>query len=159
MPQFAKVLKEEIARLARREVRKKFSPLRSRVIDLNREISGLKKDLEKKDKKLARLEKLVAEAQPAPVPASREEVKKARVSPWLIKTQRKRLELNQSNFARLIGVSVSAVRSWEQGRSQPRGPNLASFVAVRKLSKKEAYSRLEIEPKRKKRKVGRKKKK
>ena len=158
MSKFTKLLKEEISRLARKEVRKKFSPLRSRVIDLNREVSGLKKELDKRDKKISRLEKLVAEAQPAPVPASKEEVKKARISPRLIKIQRKRLDLNQSDFARLIGVSVSAVRSWEQGRSAPRGENLASFVAVRKLSKREAYDRLGLKLKRKKRKSGPKKK-
>jgi len=60
-------------------------------------------------------------------------------------------------------VSVAAVRSWEQGRSQPRGSNLAAFVSVRRLKLTAARERLGITPVRKKRgrpkKRGRRKKK
>lgn len=35
---------------------------------------------------------------------------------------RARLNLSQSAFASLMGVSLRTVQDWEQGRRQPRGP-------------------------------------
>ncbi len=35
---------------------------------------------------------------------------------------RTRLSLSQSEFATLIGVSVSTLQNWEQGRRRPEGP-------------------------------------
>ena len=34
---------------------------------------------------------------------------------------RARLKLSQSQFAKLLGVSVDTLQNWEQGRRQPRG--------------------------------------
>src|ERR1700682_6201753 len=38
------------------------------------------------------------------------------------KAIRRRLAKSQSEFARMIGVSVSTLQNWEQGRRQPAGP-------------------------------------
>jgi len=35
---------------------------------------------------------------------------------------RERLGLSQSKFARLLGISVSTLQNWEQGRRKPKGP-------------------------------------
>jgi putative transcriptional regulator len=39
-----------------------------------------------------------------------------------VKAIRQRLRKSQSEFARMIGVSVSTLQNWEQGRRQPVGP-------------------------------------
>ena len=39
-----------------------------------------------------------------------------------IKAIRKGLGKSQSEFALMIGVSVSTLQNWEQGRRQPEGP-------------------------------------
>jgi len=39
-----------------------------------------------------------------------------------IKRIRERLDVSQSEFALMIGVSVSTLQNWEQGRRQPDGP-------------------------------------
>lgn len=39
-----------------------------------------------------------------------------------IKAIRERLGLSQSRFALLIGISVSTLQNWEQGRRVPDGP-------------------------------------
>ena len=39
-----------------------------------------------------------------------------------VKAIRQRLRKSQSEFARMIGVSVSTLQNWEQGRRQPAGP-------------------------------------
>ncbi len=43
------------------------------------------------------------------------------VAPANVKEIRRRLGLSQEGFARLLGVSVSTVRNWEQNRRRPRG--------------------------------------
>jgi len=39
-----------------------------------------------------------------------------------VRAIRRRLGKSQSEFARMIGVSVATLRGWEQGRRQPEGP-------------------------------------
>lgn len=39
-----------------------------------------------------------------------------------VRAIRKRLDKSQSEFAMMIGVSVSTLQNWEQGRRQPHGP-------------------------------------
>jgi len=45
----------------------------------------------------------------------------------LIRVSRKMFNLNQEQFAALIGFSASSVHSWEAGR---RGPRLDAFRAI-----------------------------
>lgn len=39
-----------------------------------------------------------------------------------VKAVRARLGKSQAEFARMIGVSVSTLQNWEQGRRRPEGP-------------------------------------
>lgn len=149
MSSMANVLKEEITRLSRKEVKKSAVPLGKKLAKLSRVISRQKRTVVELERRINRMGKLLEATRPAPSAAPEAEVKKARISPRLVKTQRKRLKLNQADFARLLGVSVAAVRSWEQGRSTPRGSNLAVFVSVRRLKRGEACARLGLQPKRK----------
>ena len=43
-------------------------------------------------------------------------------APVDVKAVRLRLGKSQSEFARMIGVSVSTLQNWEQGRRRPEGP-------------------------------------
>ncbi len=43
-------------------------------------------------------------------------------SPADIKSIRHRMKKSQSEFAVMIGVSVSTLQNWEQGRRRPEGP-------------------------------------
>ena len=55
----------------------------------------------------------------------RGEMKASRVTefpPINVKAIRQRLKKSQSEFARMIGVSVSTLQNWEQGRRKPEGP-------------------------------------
>ena len=49
-----------------------------------------------------------------------------------VKAIRTRLKKSQAEFALMIGVSVSTLQNWEQGRRQPEGPARALLrVAAR----------------------------
>lgn len=51
-----------------------------------------------------------------------EPARKFEVSPEDVKAIRAKLNKSQSEFALMIGVSVSTLQNWEQGRRQPEGP-------------------------------------
>jgi len=77
------------------------------------------------------------QAQRAKLAVAPEEVKAARVSPLLIKKLRARLDITQGELATLVGVSTSAVGSWEYGNAKPESHNREALVALRKLGKRE----------------------
>ncbi|MGA1843365.1 MAG: NadS family protein [bacterium] len=43
-------------------------------------------------------------------------------TPLDIKEVRRKLNKSQSEFALMIGVSISTLQNWEQGRRRPEGP-------------------------------------
>lgn len=59
-------------------------------------------------------------------PASR----RFKFRPVDIRAIRERLALSQSEFALMIGVSVSTLQNWEQGRRTPEGPARALLKVV-----------------------------
>jgi putative transcriptional regulator len=44
------------------------------------------------------------------------------INPPEIKTVREKLNVSQTEFALMIGVSVRTLQNWEQGRRKPDGP-------------------------------------
>jgi len=54
------------------------------------------------------------------------------LSPLDIKTIREKLHKTQFEFALMIGVSVSTLQNWEQGRGRPEGPAKALLKVASK---------------------------
>ena len=44
-----------------------------------------------------------------------------RIDPDSVAVVRAKLKLSQSEFARMLGISVGTLQNWEQGRRQPTG--------------------------------------
>ena len=68
----------------------------------------------------------------------RGEAKPSRVTEFVavdVKAIRRRLGKSQSEFARMIGVSVSMLQNWEQGRRRPEGPARALLKVAAKNPK------------------------
>lgn len=49
-----------------------------------------------------------------------------------VRAIRAKLAKSQSEFARMIGVSVATLQNWEQGRREPQGPARALLVVASK---------------------------
>jgi len=136
MGKMEQTLKSEITRLAKKQVRATCLPLAHDVRCLKRTVSALRKTV-------AVLAKLGAESQAqrtaerTSLAAAPEEVKAARLSPGLVKKLRARLGITQGELATLVGVSTSAVGSWEYGKAKPEGRNREALVALRKLGRRE----------------------
>lgn len=49
-----------------------------------------------------------------------------------VKAIREQFGLSQSKFASLLGISIGALRNWEQGRRKPQGPARVLLQVARK---------------------------
>ena len=130
------VIKESIAKGARRQIRVALLPLRREVVRLRRRVAELEGTLTTLRRSAAGWRRIMEAAPPVP-PVSEEEAKSARLSPRLIHSLRKRLGLSQTALARLVGVSAPTVAHWEAGNSTPTGQNRAAFVGLRKVRKRD----------------------
>jgi putative transcriptional regulator len=54
-----------------------------------------------------------------------------RINALSVKQMRGWTKLSQPAFARLLGVELSTLRNWEQGRREPTGPARALLRAIR----------------------------
>jgi DNA-binding transcriptional regulator YiaG len=134
MPNIAKILKEEISRVARREVRSQLEGTRKSVAQHQREIASLKARVKALERKAAALEKTTArpEATPAVEPA----VKQARFVAKGLVSMRKRLALSAADLARLMGVSAQTIYNWEAGTTRPRAEQQAKLASLRGVGKR-----------------------
>jgi DNA-binding transcriptional regulator YiaG len=136
------IIKSEIVRLAKREVRKISVPLGRDVRALKITVSQLRKTVSALER-FAALQQKELEKEGVPLKATPEEVKMSRFSPRLIRSLRERLGLTQKEMATLAGVTIGAVYQWESGKFEPRGEKKAALVALRKLGRREARKLLE----------------
>ncbi|MDA0578465.1 MAG: helix-turn-helix domain-containing protein [Verrucomicrobia bacterium] len=149
MPNFVAPLRQEIARIARKEAKSLVAPvkkpsgkLRSFVADLKRRVASLEKTNGQLMSRLAKLE--------VSQPGSTESPdKRGWISGKGIRSLRKRLGLSQADFARLVGVSSISVYQWEskKGMLTFRGGTKAKVFAVRGIGAREAKARLAEMPK------------
>ncbi len=136
MAKLETVIKEAIARGARRQVRVVVTPLRREVVRLRKKVTNLHATVTTL-RRSANGWKRHIEAAPAIPHVSEEDAKAARLSPRLITSLRRRLGLSQMALARLVGVSAAAVAHWVAGNSMPTGQNRMTLVALRRVGKRE----------------------
>ena len=141
MSKLATVLREEIARLGRKEAKRDGLPLKRRVVALERTVRQQRALLAEIGRQFATAARRRTEAV-APAPATAEP-DGTRLGPRSIRSQRKRLKLSQAEFARLTGVTTNAVYLWESGNAKPRGKSRAAILATRAMGVREARERLE----------------
>lgn len=144
MPNLSSILKSEISRLSRREIKSSITPIHASNVALKKAIANLKRRLaalEADSKRLSSIRK-PEERLPALDP---EEAGKARITAKNIKALRNKLGLSQGAFGKLIGVSRQNVFAMEhkEGRMKVRTKTLASILAARGMGKREARKRLE----------------
>lgn len=141
MPNIASALKDEIARLVRRQLRGETESLKKASSRYRSEIASLKRRIDSLEKQISRLERMVP-VKIAPI-ADREPETKLRFKPQGVRAQRTRLGLSAADMGTLVGVSAQTIYNWEAGVSRPRAEQLASIAAVRKIGKREVKARLE----------------
>lgn len=135
MPNIASVLKAEITRIARKELRAEIEGLKKASTAHRSEIATLKKRCQTLEQELRR----VGKALPKPEPLSVEDTdSKLRFSAKGLASQRRRLELSAENLGLLLGTSGQSVYNWEGGGVRPHADHLKAISALKTLSKKQA---------------------
>ena len=127
-------IKAEITRLAKREIRATFIPLRREARAMRLKLSGLSKGILSLNRVTKELH--LEEAKPK-LEATPGEVKASRLTPDRIRGLRNKLGISMRELGILTGTSLGAILSWEKGKFKPKGEKKAALMALRKLRKRE----------------------
>jgi DNA-binding transcriptional regulator YiaG len=140
MPNIALVLKAEIARVARKEVRGQTTQLKKAISAHRSEIAALKRRTQELENQLRRLRS--TSPRRASAESSDEAPANRRFSAKALATHRKKLGLSARECGLLIGTTGQSIYKWELGKASPRAKHLAAVDAFRRLNKKQAVERL-----------------
>ncbi len=143
MPNLQSVLRQEIRRLARREVRSELEATKKAVSQHRREIAELKRRNTALQRRVSYLQSRETKRIKAR-PSLEEPPQGTRFSTRSMKAQRKRSGLAQEDYASLVGVSSSTIYNWESGSTKPSGKHLATLVSLRGIGKRKAKERMKL---------------
>ncbi len=137
MPNLSTILKGEITRLARKEIKAAVDPVRKTSAGQRKEIAELKRQL-------AALQRdLKASLKPSKVLKQEGEASgSTRFSAKGLKSLRAKLGLSAGEFGLLVGASGQSIYKWETGKAVPRASQQAALASVRGIGKREAAKRL-----------------
>ena len=143
MATLAVALKDEIRRLARKEIKAYTGPTAQAVAQFRREIAKLKRQSREYERKIAYLETQERKRIGKPDPSHGAD-EGGRFSARSVKAQRRRTGLSAVEYAKLVGVSGLTIYNWENGKSRPRKEQLISLVALRGIGKRQAQAKLDL---------------
>jgi DNA-binding transcriptional regulator YiaG len=145
MANVAKVLKDEISRISRKEVKataggigKSQKAIRKVVADLRKKVASLEKEIKRLSAGKPKEKAVPVKEQPA-------EMEKARLTGKGVRSLRTRLGLSQTQFARLAGVAEQSVYLWEkkEGPLKLRDKTKADLLSIKGLGAREAKAKLD----------------
>ena len=141
MPNIGALLREEISRLSRREVRSQVGTTKKTTAQHRRHIAELKRQVAKLERQVSLLAGKVLDA-PRAAPAD-SAGKSVRFVAKGLRSQRSRLGFSAADYGRLVGVTAQSIYNWERELAKPREEQLAALAALRGMGKREAQARLE----------------
>ena len=132
MPKLATVLKDEITRLARKEVRAESLPMRKAAVQSRTDINALKRRVAALEKQVASLSKAatIKKTETASDPAT------IRFNAKGFGTLRRRLGLSATEMGFLLDASDQSIYKWERG-VRPRPNQIPKIATLRKMSKQQ----------------------
>jgi DNA-binding transcriptional regulator YiaG len=144
MPDINTVLKAEITRLARKELKSETDGFRKAMAAYRTEISALKKRVGELESGMKRVGTTARKAPAqAAMSAAEDEATGLRFRAAGMAANRKRLGLSAADFGLLVGTTGQSIYAWESGKAKPRAQNLAAIAGLRGVGKSEVTARLE----------------
>jgi DNA-binding XRE family transcriptional regulator len=143
MTNIASVLKTEIARLARKEIKAEVSPLKKAASQYRSSIAALKRQIQDLEKQLRRKSRSAHAFDSAEDDGGEEGGVRRRFRAGGLASHRSKLGLSAEDYGALVGVSGQSIYKWEQGEVRPRAAQLQALAGVRGIGKREAMARLE----------------
>ena len=142
MPNIASMLKQEIARIARKELRRETEGLKKATAAFRSDIATLKRRAGEMERQLRAGAKRTPSAA---VPAANDESipEGIRFTAKGLAGHRKRLGLSAGDLGLLLRVSSQTIYNWESGKARPNRKFMAALVALRTVGKKETLAHLD----------------
>jgi DNA-binding transcriptional regulator YiaG len=143
MSTFAQQLKNEVARISRKEMKAEMQSLKKFSAQYRSDIAALKR-------RVASLESLVKKLSRQTTSSTLRQVEETdgaalRFRAGGFATLRKKLGLSAQEMGQLLGVTGQTIYLWESGKSKPRAAQLQAIAKVRKMGKREARAQLSAE--------------
>ncbi|MEJ2695058.1 MAG: helix-turn-helix domain-containing protein [Candidatus Sulfobium sp.] len=135
----ARLLRETVERTARKQVRSETEALRKASSRYRKTIADLSSRLKEVEREVSALRKQVSSVPPA---AGQYEAGGHRFSAKGLQSLRKKLGLSKTECGRLIGVSGRTVGKWESGLARPTEEEIKGIVSLRRTGKREVNMRL-----------------
>ena len=142
MPNIATVLKAEIARISRKEMKAETERLQAAVAQGRKDIAALKRQVATLERLVKQVTKKVGKESPLTVDKAEPSTPKIRFSPARLAAHRQKLGLTANEFGALVGVSGQSIYKWETEKAYPRAKQLGLLAVAMKLSKSEAMAKL-----------------
>lgn len=145
MPNVMTVLKDEIVRLAKKEVKASIEPLRDTTGAVRKTLSDLSKRVVALEKALNRITKAsIATDVPAATTEADAGDPKARITAKGIRSLRRKLGLTRKALGALLGVSEQNIYLWErkEGPLRVREATRKAILGIRGVGVREAKQRL-----------------
>lgn len=139
MTNIASVLKSEISRIARKEIRSELDTLKKASVQHRGAIARLRREVSELQKQLKRASTASAAQARAAQVADADTPR--RFSASRLAAHRSKLGLSAAAYGKLVGMSGATIYLWEQGKSRPSDEQLLRLVAVRALGKREAVEK------------------
>ncbi len=138
MPNIANLLKEEISRLARKEIRSACTPLQQQLRELRKTVRQQRETIDSLQQRVNQLQALSSSPTEKILEASAiDDDKQIRLSGSSIKKHRQRLGLSQGELGQLLNVSTNTIVRWEQGTSKPRAAYRTGLAQIRTMGVRE----------------------
>lgn len=141
MANIAVLLKQEISRLVRRELRSETESLKKANARYRSEIAELKRRISALEQQLRTVERESRKQVSAALPATEPEGK-VRFRADGLKKHRDRLGLSAPALSSILGVSPQTIYNWESGTSRPSKDQLVRIAILRKMGKRDVQQRL-----------------
>jgi DNA-binding transcriptional regulator YiaG len=143
MPNIGSVLRQEIARLSRREIRGEIQATRKSSNQYRHHIAALRKQMSALERRVAVLQRAVANGRGASgATTDAEQAPKLRFAASRLRSQRFRHGLTAADYARLLGVSEQTIYNWEHGTHRPGSDRLQLIAALRGMGKRAVQAQL-----------------
>lgn len=140
MANIAALLKQEISRIVRRELKTETEGLKKASTRYRAEIAELKRRIAGLEQKLKATQR--QSSQPAAASESLDGESKVRFRAAGLKKHRERLGLSAAALGSILGTSLQTIYNWETGKTRPNKEQVAKIAILRKMGKREVQRRL-----------------
>jgi DNA-binding transcriptional regulator YiaG len=141
MANIAALLKQEITRIVRKELKSETELLKKANARYRTEIAELKRRIASIDKQLKAVERQSSKLAPTTT-VPQEADGKIRFRADGLKKHRERLGLSAPALASILDVSPQTIYNWESATSRPSKDQVVKIAILRKMGKREVQQRL-----------------